>query len=333
MVRHWRSRFRCVSVWPSGEGHEDVVEARALQREAGDALALGIELVEEAAHIGRGAVGGDADGQRRSLRACRSSRQVIADLIERGGVGQMQFQPLFGDLVLELVGGALGDDRAPVEHRDAVGQRVGLLEILRGQNTVTPRRSAGSRSPTSPAGCGGQDRSSARRGTRPRVGRSGSRPGPGVGACRPSRSRHGGRRPRRGRTARASRVRGLSARPSRIVSSRPIISRFSRPVCTLVDRRVLAGEADPAPDLAALCDDVVAGDPCACPRRAAAAWPGSGRSSSCRRRSGRAARTRCRATREIDAVQDEVPDRRTCTSGCLDCDSSHIMCSYLDRFG
>ncbi len=38
--------------------------------------------------------------------------------------------PLAADLALELVCGAAGDDLAGVDHRDLVGQLVGLLEVL-----------------------------------------------------------------------------------------------------------------------------------------------------------------------------------------------------------
>ena len=38
-----------------------------------------------------------------------------------------------GDAALELRRGALGDDAAVVEHRDPVGELVGLVEVLGGE--------------------------------------------------------------------------------------------------------------------------------------------------------------------------------------------------------
>jgi hypothetical protein len=45
----------------------------------------------------------------------------------------VDLEALAADAVLELVGGAVGDDGAAVDHRDAVGQALGLVEVLRGQ--------------------------------------------------------------------------------------------------------------------------------------------------------------------------------------------------------
>ena len=44
-----------------------------------------------------------------------------------------------GDLALELVGRALGDDQPVVDDRQAVGERVGLLEVVGRQEDVVPR--------------------------------------------------------------------------------------------------------------------------------------------------------------------------------------------------
>ena len=44
-----------------------------------------------------------------------------------------QVQSLTGDLLLELGRGALGHDPAAVDDGDAVGQPVGLLQVLRGE--------------------------------------------------------------------------------------------------------------------------------------------------------------------------------------------------------
>ena len=50
-----------------------------------------------------------------------------------GGILEAHLEPLAADAVLELVRGALGDHVAVVDDHDPVGEAVGLLEVLRGQ--------------------------------------------------------------------------------------------------------------------------------------------------------------------------------------------------------
>ena len=91
-------------------------------------------------------------------------RQLAQEL----AVGVAQFDDVAADARLELVGGALGDDAAAVEHGDAVGEPVGLLEVLRreedGRAGVGERADDATRAP---GGCGCRGRSSARRGRSP----------------------------------------------------------------------------------------------------------------------------------------------------------------------
>ena len=92
---------------------------------------------------------------------------------------------------------ALGDHAAVVDHRDAVGEPVGLVEVLRGEQHGGARRPRAPRSsPRAGAGCAGRARWWARRGTAPAGARPARRRGRGGGACRRSRSSRGGRRPR-----------------------------------------------------------------------------------------------------------------------------------------
>ena len=60
-------------------------------------------------------------------------------------LGDDDLQPLAADLRLQLVGGALRDHLAVVDHHDVVGQQVGLLEVLRGQQqrSCRPRPAPG----------------------------------------------------------------------------------------------------------------------------------------------------------------------------------------------
>ena len=49
------------------------------------------------------------------------------------GIGEVKSYVPAGDATLQFFRGSLGDDPAVVEHRDLVGQLVGLVEILSGQ--------------------------------------------------------------------------------------------------------------------------------------------------------------------------------------------------------
>ena len=53
---------------------------------------------------------------------------------------QLQLQGGAADRRLQLVGGALGDLDAAVDDRDPVGELVGLVEVLRGQQDGAARR-------------------------------------------------------------------------------------------------------------------------------------------------------------------------------------------------
>jgi hypothetical protein len=62
------------------------------------------------------------------------------DRLQRRGGGrgfglglQGDVEPLAADLVLQLVGAALGDQAALVDHRDPVGEAVRLVQVLGGE--------------------------------------------------------------------------------------------------------------------------------------------------------------------------------------------------------
>ena len=107
----------------------------------------------------------------------------------RPSSSSVHLEPLAADAVLELVRGALGDHGAVVDHDDPVGEAVGLVEVLRGEQHGRARRGARlDRLPHAERGCAGRGPSSARRGTAPAGGRRARRRGRAAGACRPSRS-------------------------------------------------------------------------------------------------------------------------------------------------
>ena len=65
-----------------------------------------------------------------------SSRSRAASSV--AGVPDGELEALAADLRLELVGRALRDDLAVVDDHDVVGQQVGLLQVLRGQQEGGP---------------------------------------------------------------------------------------------------------------------------------------------------------------------------------------------------
>ena len=122
--------------------------------------------------------------------------------------------------------------RAAVDHHDAVGQQVGLLEVLGGQQH---RGAVGHQAPHGvpevAAARPGRGRWWARPGTGPAAGGRARRPGRGAGACRRSRCAPArSRGVRRARSARAARRRAGRSRGAAGGSAPPIRIRFSRPV-------------------------------------------------------------------------------------------------------
>ena len=127
-----------------------------------------------------GAATRSASATRRGQRG-RVGRDGSAGTVERRGEDPLGLGPLLGvaqphvqragaDRRLELAGGALGDHLAVVDDRDPVGELVGLVEVLRGQqHRRARRRPAPGRCPTPGCGCAGRGRWSARRGTAARA--------------------------------------------------------------------------------------------------------------------------------------------------------------------
>ena len=192
----------------AGEGEEDLVEAGQVQRELGDGDAGGVEPARRRRASAVVAGDGHADraaARRRPARRRRSRRGSRATSSSRVGSAGRTVSVWPPTIALEPVGRVVGDDPAVVDDRDLVGQRVGLLEVLRGQQdgrAVGDERCA--RRPTCPRAWPGRGRWSARRGRSPPGGRRGSRRGRAGGACRRSRSWRAGRRRRSGRTRRAA---------------------------------------------------------------------------------------------------------------------------------
>ena len=90
-----------------------------------------VELLEQMTERRDVSVSGHAEDES-LLVGCRA--------VEQGGsgaqgrrVGELEAHVTSGNAPFELVGGALGDDAAVVEDGDPVGELVGLVEVLGGQ--------------------------------------------------------------------------------------------------------------------------------------------------------------------------------------------------------
>ena len=199
---------------------------------------------------------------------------------------------------LSSSGGALGEHAAVVDHRDRVGEPVGLVEVLRGQQHGRalgdePLDRLPQREPAARVEAGRRlVEEQHRRAWRPAPPR-----GRGAGACRRSRSSSA-------RLAASTQVEALEQLVRRAAwprargspYRRPTIVRFSRPV--RFSSTAAYWPASPIRSRSAAASSTTS-RPSTAPfrRRASAASSVCARSWSCRRRSGRAGRAPCRARR------------------------------------
>jgi hypothetical protein len=148
-----RSRRLCRDIGRSGEGailarrisgqlEEDVVERGPPQGQVahGDALPA-----KRGRRIGQQLETVAADRARELVRSLRGLRIAAANRGERllgalpvGGVAQLDLQDLAPYTILELVARTLRDHSPVVDHRDPVGELVGLLEVLGGEQHRRP---------------------------------------------------------------------------------------------------------------------------------------------------------------------------------------------------
>ena len=264
------------------------------------------------------AVAGHPQRQRVVVARGRAERARRAASSSRG-VGEPQPDVAAGDEPLELVRRALGDEPAVVEHGDPVGELVGLLQVLGGEED---RDAAGDELaddlPHACGGCAGRGRWSARRGRSAAGRRPASSPGRAGAACRRSRSRPACR------AASARSKRSSSSAARRRPSARPrwcrsaISSRFSAPVS-----RLSTAENWPVTPIAARTASGSRARSWPATRSAPAvgarsAWTGSAPSWSCRRRWGRAARRSCPRRRRGRCRRARPCRRTTCAGRCCD---------------
>ena len=148
------------------------------------------------------------------------------------------------------------------DDRDALGEPVGLLEVVRREQDrqLLARSRAARARPTSPRAPRGRGRSSARRGRGPAAGGRGPSRRRGAASARRSRCGRARRPSPRARTARAARGARRSSSAPRIPCRRPWRTRFSSPVAARSTPGRLRHVADRAAHRGRLAAHVVAGD-------------------------------------------------------------------------
>jgi hypothetical protein len=120
----------------AGEGEEDVVEVGRVDRQLADFDGCVLEPVQQRPQRLDAAVAGDLEGER--LVVAHRLPEHAGGRLQPVRVGEPEADVAAGDAALELVRGALGDQPAVVEQRDPVGELVGLLEVLRGEEDGGP---------------------------------------------------------------------------------------------------------------------------------------------------------------------------------------------------
>ena len=127
----------------AGDGQEDVVERRTPDPQVVKGDVLRLEPAADGQQERRAGPGGDADRLVVAVGVGRGPAQLAQQdgrPVEVTGVADPGLEHVTAQLVLQLVGGAVGDDRSEVEDDDPVRQALGLLHVLGGEQDGGPRR-------------------------------------------------------------------------------------------------------------------------------------------------------------------------------------------------
>ena len=183
----------------AGLREEDVVERGRVDSRLASVRPGVVDGAHDAGEVGEPVVQPDGDVARRVAERAAEAREDRARAAPRSApVGRDRLDGRPADLGLERRRRALGDDVAVVDDPDAVGEDVGLLEVLRGQedgDAVLAREPARP-PPRARCGSGCRGRSSARRGRGCAAGARARARGRAGASSRPSSPSPCGRRPR-----------------------------------------------------------------------------------------------------------------------------------------
>jgi hypothetical protein len=133
-----RSSRRSMGILPqraAGESEEDVVERRVADRQCADLDAGIVERAHQRQRLRLAVVDGDTE-------AAVGRRDVASEAAQGLGgacrVVDLECHEVARDPALELGRRALGDDLAVIDDEDAIAERVGLLEVVRGEQDRRP---------------------------------------------------------------------------------------------------------------------------------------------------------------------------------------------------
>ena len=117
--------------WAAGEREEHVVEVRGVDREAVDVDVGVIEFAQYAPQRRDVAIGRNLQGQR--VFGTRGGVQDARGRTIRGGVSERELDVAARNARLELGGRTLRDEASAVEDCYVVGELVGFLQVLGGE--------------------------------------------------------------------------------------------------------------------------------------------------------------------------------------------------------
>src|ERR1700730_11876354 len=120
----------------TGQGEEDVVEARPVKLQGDDGYARGVEIADPHGELAGSIVRGSGYPSLGRIDGHVVGQMMTRDIGGAGEVGILRhrdFDAVPSNLVLQLVGRAFRDPAPGIDDRDPVSQLIRFLQVLRGQ--------------------------------------------------------------------------------------------------------------------------------------------------------------------------------------------------------